>query len=181
MAAVVAYRMTPRTIGYVLAGAIAFFLLSGALGGLKASNGIGGDVLFVAIGAFGVAVAIALIVLTQGLEVRAYDAGIVSTSLRSIQMIRWQHLDHFEVDSFRSSPFTVYAVLGDGSRIALEPLRGGSAHGARIEQVRQDLEAKLLDERLGGLRDVRDSAPWPRAPFGWRRRARSITAQGGSA
>lgn len=165
--------MTPRGIGYAIAGVAAISILSGAIGGLGASRGIGGDVLFAALVALGVAAPLALVAWTRGLEVRVCDAGIMSLGLRTVQMIRWQDLERFEVDRYRASPFAVYAVLGDGSRVALEALRGGSAQGGRVEQLRHELEVKL-DERTRSADDAQARAPWPRVPVGWRRRARLV-------
>ena len=173
MAAVAAYRMTPRSLGYGIAAVAAFSILAGAIGGLEKTASIGGDVLFAAIAAFGAAASLAIAALARASEVRAYDAGIMSIGLRTVALIRWQDVARFEVDRYRSSPFTVYAVLDDGSRIALEPLRGGSSQGDRVQQLSDKLATKLRDEQLrNGTAHTR--AEWPRVPIGWRRRARVI-------
>ena len=174
MAVVVAYRMTPRGVGYAIAGVAAFSILSGAIGGLRASRGTGGDVLFAALVALGVAAPLAMVAWTRGHEVRVCDAGIMSFGLGTVQMIRWQDLERFEVDRYRASPFAVYAVLGDGSRIALEALRGGSTQGGRVERLRHELEVKLDHKHTRGGDDAQARAAWPRVPIGWRRRARLI-------
>jgi hypothetical protein len=175
MAGVVAYRMTPRGLGYTIAAAAAFAIISGAVGGLGASRGVAGDVLFGALTVAGLAGALAVVVWTTASEVRAGDAGVMSVGLRAITMIRWQEIDSFEVDRYKSSPFTVYAVLADGSRVALETLRGGSSQGERVEEFRRQLQTKLEDarRRLGGANAA--VARWPPAPLGWRRRARSAS------
>ena len=165
--------MTPRGIGYTIAGVAAISILSGAVGGLGASRGIGGDVLFGALVALGVAAPLALVAWTRGFEVRVCDAGVMSFGLRTVQMIRWQDLERFEVDRYRASPFAVYAVLADGSRVPLDALRGGSAQGGRVEALRHELERKL-DERTRRAGDAQGGAAWPAVPVGWRRRARLI-------
>jgi hypothetical protein len=116
--------------------------------------------------------ALVVVVWTTGSEVRVCDAGVMSVGLRAIVMIRWQEIDSFEVGRYKSSPFTVYAVLTDGSRVALETLRGGSSQGERVEQFRRQLATRLEDERR--RRRGADAVPpsWPPAPLGWRRRAR---------
>jgi hypothetical protein len=169
--------MTPRGVGYAIASVAAFSILSGAAGGLGASRGTGADVLFAALVALGVVAPVAMVAWTRGFEVRVCDAGIMSMSLRTVQMIRWHDLQHFEVDRYRSSPFAVYAVLGDGARVALEPLRGGSSQGGRIEQLSRELEAKLVFERSRHGDDAQARAVWPRVPLGWRRRGHRIETQ----
>jgi len=172
LAFVTAYRMTPPGVGYAIAFVAAFSILSGAAGGLGASRSIAADVLFAALVALGVAAPLAMVAWTRGFEVRICDAGIMSMSLRTVQMIRWHDVERFEVDRYRSSPFAVYAVLGDGSRVALEALRGGSSQGGRIEQLSNELEAKLVAERTRHADDVQARAAWPPLPLGWRRRGR---------
>jgi hypothetical protein len=170
MAAVVAYRMTPRSLGYAIAAVAAFSIVSGAIGGLENSASIGADVLFAALAVAGAAASLAIAAWARAAEVRAYDAGLMSIGLTSVALIRWQDVERFEVDRYRSSPFAVYAVLDDGSRVALEPLRGGSSQGKRVHQLSDDLGVKLRDEQLrNGSSQSR--ATWPRAPIGWRRRA----------
>jgi hypothetical protein len=165
--------MTPRSLGYAIAAVAAFSLLSGAVGGLGASRGAASDLLFGALVALGVAAPLALLAWTHGYEVRVYDAGVMSIGLSTVQLIRWQDLERFEVDGYRSSPYAVYAVLNDGSRVALEALRGGSSQGARIEQFRDELETRLRERTRHG--DSAQAGPaWPRVPVGWRRRARLI-------
>ena len=176
MAVVVAYRTTPRSLGYAIAAVAAISILTGAGGGLGASRGTGSDLLFAALVALGVAAPVALVAWTRGFEVRLCDAGIMSVGLSTVQMLRWQDLQGFEVDRYRSSPYAVYAVLGDGSRVALEALRGGSAQGGRIEQLRHELETKL-HERTSRGDDAQARAAWPRVPVGWRRRARLVETQ----
>src|SRR5580700_8841462 len=119
MARMVAYRMTPRGLGYAIAAVAAFSIISGAIGGLASSRGVAGDVLFAALAMIGAAGSLALVVWTTGFEVRVSDAGVMSVRLRAIELIRWQQIDRFEVDRYKSSPYAVYAVLDDGSRVAL--------------------------------------------------------------
>jgi len=168
--------MTPRGLGDAIAGAAAFAVISGAVGGLGASRGVAGDLLFGALVVFGLVGALAVVVWTTGSEVRVCDAGVMSVGLRAIAMIRWQEIERFEVDRYKSSPFTIYAVLTDGSRVALETLRGGSTHADRVEQFRAQLETKLRDERSDHAGADAGLASWPPAPLGWRRRARSLQA-----
>jgi hypothetical protein len=176
MTAVVAYRLTPRSLGYGIAAVAAVSILSGAVRGLAASRGTGGNLLFAALLAVGAAACIGLVAWNRGYEVRVCDAGIMSIGLTTVQMIRWCDLARFEIDAYRSSPFAVYAVLADGSRVALEALRGGSSQRERVEQFRHELEVKLISERSGGAGD--DQLPaWPRVPLGWRRRARRLEPQ----
>jgi hypothetical protein len=177
MAIVVAYRMTPRSIGYGIAAVAAASILAGAVGGLGRSRGAGGDLLFAALVVLGVAAPVALVAWIRGLEVRVCDAGIMSIGLSTVQMIRWRDLEHFEVDRYRSSPFVVYAVLADGSRVALEALRGGSSQRERVEQLRHALETRLVSERTRRADDAQAPAAWPPVPFGWRRRAHHIETQ----
>ena len=174
MAVVAAYRMTPRGFGYTLAVVVAVSIVTGAVGGLRASRGVGGDLLFSAILALGVAASLVLVAATRGLEVRVCDAGIMSIGLSTVQLIRWQGLERCEVDQYRSSPFAVYAVLGDGSRVALDALRGGSSQGGRVEQMRQELQMKLVGASGRHGDDAQARAAWPPLPVGWRRRARRI-------
>ncbi len=169
--------MTPRSIGYAIAGAAAISILTGAAGGLGASRGIGGDLLFAGLVALGVAAPLALVAWTRGFEVRVCDAGIMSIGLSSVQMIRWQDLDHFEVDQYRSSPFAVYAVLGDGSRVVLEALRGGSSQRGRVEQFSHELQTRLMLERTRQGEDGPVDTAWPRVPLGWRHRAHCLQTQ----
>jgi hypothetical protein len=176
MAGVVAYRMTPRGLGYTIAAVAAFSIISGAVGGLGSSRGVAGDVLFVALAVLGAVASLTIVVWTIGLEVRASDAGVMSLGLRTVELMRWQQIDRFEVDRYKSSPFAVYAVLTNGSRIALETLRGGSSQGARVEQFRRELEANLEDARRSHPDADAFDPSWPPAPFGWRRRARSVEA-----
>jgi hypothetical protein len=176
MAGVVAYRMTPRALGYAIAAVAAFAIISGAVGGLGSSRGVAGDFLFATLVVAGLLGALALVLWTTGSEVRVCDAGVMSIGLRVIEMIRWREIDRFEVGRYRSSPFTVYAVLTDGSRVALEALRGGSSHGDRVEQFRRHLDTKLADERSRQGSGEAIPAAWPPAPLGWRHRARSVGA-----
>ena len=176
MARVVAYRMTPRGLGYTIAAVAAFAIISGAVGGLGSSRSVAGDLLFGGLVVVGLVGALVLVVWTTGSEVRVCDAGVMSVGLRAIEIIRWQEIDSFEVGRYKSSPFTVYAVLTDGSRVALETLRGGSSHGDRLEQFRRQLETKLADERSRQGGDDAIPPSWPPAPLGWRRRARSVEA-----
>jgi hypothetical protein len=165
--------MTSRSLGYVIAAVAAISILSGAVGGLRASRGIGGDVLFAALVVLGAFACVALVAWTRGYEVRVCDAGVMSIGLSAVQMIRWQDLERFEVDRYRSSPFAVYAVLGDGTRIALDALRGGSSQHDRVEQFRHALETRLMHERINSHEGDAPGA-WPRVPLGWRRRAHRI-------
>jgi hypothetical protein len=177
MRPVVSYRIAPRTIGYAIAAVAAFSIISGAVGGLEASRTAGGDLLFVALIAVGVGAPGALVAWNRGVEVRVYDAGIMSIGPGTAQLIRWRDIARFEVDRYRSTPFAVYAVLGDGSTVALEPLRGGTAHRERIEEVRRALESRLAEERSGQADDAQGGAAWPRVPLGWRHRARHVQAR----
>jgi len=174
MAAVVAYRMSPPWLGYAIALAAGVSLVSGAVGGLGASRSIGADVLFAGLVVVGAAGAFAVAACARGFEVRASDAGVMSMGLGTLRMMRWQDVDRFEIDRYRSSPFAVYAVLADGSRVALEPLRGGSSQGARVEQMRHALATKLADEQSRHTEPAQGRAAWPRVPLGWRRRARRV-------
>jgi len=170
--------MTSRSVGYAIAAVAAVSILTGAAGGVGASSrGVSGDLLFAALVAIGVVASVALVAWTRGFEVRVCDAGVMSIGVSRVQMIRWQDLERFEVDRYRSSPFAVYAVLGDGTRIALEALRGGSSQHERVEQFRHALEARLVDERASHDDHSEGQADWPRVPFGWRRRAHSIETQ----
>ena len=114
MRPVVSYRIAPRTIGYAIAAVAAFSIISGAVGGLEASRTAGGDLLFVALIAVGVGAPGALVAWNRGVEVRVYDAGIMSIGPGTAQLIRWRDIARFEVDRYRSTPFAIYAVLGDG-------------------------------------------------------------------
>jgi hypothetical protein len=175
MAAVVAYRMTPRSLGYAIAAVAAFAIVSGAIGGLEKSAGVGAKVLFAALAAAGAVASLGIAAWARAAEVRAYDAGLMSIGLTTVALIRWQDIQRFEVDRYRSSPFAVYAVLDDGSRVGLEPLRGGSSQGARIHQLSDALGARLRDEQLRHGSSA-SRPPWPRAPVGWRRRAHVVEA-----
>jgi hypothetical protein len=173
MAAVVAYRMTPRSLGYAIAAVAAFAIVSGAIGGLEKSAGVGAKVLFAALATMGAAASLAIAAWARAAEVRAYDAGLMSIGLTTVALIRWQDVARFEVDGYRASPFAVYAVLDDGSRVPLEPLHGGSSQGARIQQLSDALSAKLREEQLRHGTSA-SRPPWPRAPIGWRRRANVV-------
>ena len=177
MTVVVAYRMMSRRIGYGVAGVAAISIVMGAVGGLRASRGVGGDLLFAGLVTLGAAASVALVAWARGFEVRVCDAGIMSIGLSTAQMIRWQDLEHFEVDRYRSSPFAVYAVLGDGSRVALEALRGGPSQRARVEQLSHELETRLAHERTRHEHDAQPRAAWPRVPVGWRHRAHRVETQ----
>lgn len=171
---VVTYRMTPRWVLYPFVVLTAVVPVGAIANGPGKLHGVGGMCVFVALVLISLAVPIALVVWNRGLGVHLSDAGIVSVGLNDVDVIRWQDVDRFVVDTYHSNATAVYAELGDGSRVALYALQGRLWRRHRVEAFRAALQSRLDDT---GTRDpTATDAPseFASVPLGWRRRVHRI-------
>jgi hypothetical protein len=166
--------MFPPWVAYVAAAVCGIAILAQAVQGPGSLYGVGGDLLFAGLVALGAMIPLALVLWGRGSSVRLCEAGIVSIGLNTAHTIRWEDLDRFAIDSYRSTPFAIYAVLIDGSRVALEPLWGRSWQQQRIGRICQGLNTKLAYERQRLANNPVTPPAFPRIPLGWRLRPHGI-------